>query len=513
MTDKTRFTRAQATGDLQSFVTEYNANLDKLEDVVDDSLSLSGKLPNSLTAPLDMNGQRILNVPDAATAGEPVTKRQLDAVINNQLTLDSVESMTFDTASTDVGAVGRMVWNDADGTVNLGLKGGNVTLQMGQETLARVVNKSGSDFLMANYQVVRIDGAQGQRVKVGLAQANSAANASGTLGLVTETIANNAEGFVTLFGLVRDLNTTGSLQSETWADGDTLYLSQGTAGRITKTKPASGVVCKVGYVVHAHATQGSIFVHVENFAGLQETLVSATNIKTVNGNSLLGSGNLSIATGTTTNAVTFNNAGSGAASGTTFDGSAARTISHNTIGAAPLASPTFTGAPAGPTAAVGTNTTQLATTAFVNAEIANDAVVLTGNQTVAGNKTFSGTTALAAGSTIDSIVIGYRDVPVTIGNGNRTFALADAGKAFGKDDATAYTYTIPANASVAFPIGTVITVFNNNATNNITVAITTDTLRLAGTTTTGSRTVAPFSLCTLFKVNATTWFASGAGVT
>lgn len=141
------------------------------------------------------------------------------------------------------------------------------------------------------------------------------------------------------------------------------------------------------------------------------------------------------------------------------------------------------------------------------------AVGTSGNETITGNKTFSGTTALAATSTINGAVIGFRDVPVTISNANTTFALADAGKAFGKDNTTAYTYTIPANGTVAFPIGTVITVFNNNATSNITVAITTDTLRLAGTTTTGSRTIAPFALCTLFKVSSTVWMASGAGVT
>ena len=184
-----------------------------------------------------------------------------------------------------------------------------------------------------------------------------------------------------------------------------------------------------------------------------------------------------------------------------------------------LASPAFTGTPSLPTGttgvtqAQGTNTTALATTAFVQAEIVADAVLLSTNQTVAGNKTFSGTTALASGSTIDGFVIGYRDVPVLISNAARTFALADAGEAFGKDNATAYTYTIPANGTVAFPIGTVITVFNNNATSNITIAITTDTLRLAGTTTTGSRTVPPFALCTLFKVASTVWMASGAGVT
>lgn len=148
-----------------------------------------------------------------------------------------------------------------------------------------------------------------------------------------------------------------------------------------------------------------------------------------------------------------------------------------------------------------------------NAGTVTNGVYTTGNQTIAGDKTFSGTTALASTSTIGGAVIGYRDVPVTISNANTTFALADAGKAFGKDNTTAYTYTIPANGTVAFPVGTVITVFNNNATSNITVAITTDTLRLAGTTTTGSRTVAPFSLCTLFKVSSTVWMASGAGVT
>ena len=130
-----------------------------------------------------------------------------------------------------------------------------------------------------------------------------------------------------------------------------------------------------------------------------------------------------------------------------------------------------------------------------------------------GNLSVTGNATIGSGSTVGGIVIGYRDVPVTISNAATTFALADAGKAFGKDNATAYTYTIPANGTVAFPIGTVITVFNNNATSNITVAITTDTLRLAGTTTTGSRTIAPFALCTLFKVSSTVWMASGAGVT
>ena len=86
---------------------------------------------------------------------------------------------------------GTMSWNDQDGTANLILKGGNVTLQIGQEQVTRVVNKTGSSLLEANYQAVRISGAQGNRLKVALAQANNDANSAETLGIVTETILNN----------------------------------------------------------------------------------------------------------------------------------------------------------------------------------------------------------------------------------------------------------------------------------------------------------------------------------
>ena len=270
MTDKATFTRASATGNLQSLITNYNANLDVLEGALDDSLSLSGKLPNSLTAPLDMNSQRIINLADAQEDSDAITKRQLDAAVLDNISLNNVNSLTFDNTPTDVGGVGRLIWNDTDGTLDLGLKGGNVILQLGQELFTRVLNKTGLDFLESNYSVVRVDGAQGQRVKAVLAQADSVANAEGTLGLITETILNNKEGFVTTTGLVRNINTTGSLQGESWADGDILYLSQTTAGGLTKTKPMSGVICKIGIVEHAHSTQGKIFVHVENFSGLQQ---------------------------------------------------------------------------------------------------------------------------------------------------------------------------------------------------------------------------------------------------
>ncbi len=182
---------------------------------------------------------------------------------NNSVVTDYIDFQKF--ASAPVPAVGRMRWNDQDGTVDVGLKGGNVTLQIGQEQLIYAVNKTGADLLEANYQCVRISGAQGQRPKVALAQANNDANSGDTIGLVTETIANNLEGFVTTSGIVRNIDTTGTLQSETWADGDVLYLSGTTAGRVTNIKPSAPThTVIVGFVIHAHSTQGKIFVKVDN---------------------------------------------------------------------------------------------------------------------------------------------------------------------------------------------------------------------------------------------------------
>jgi hypothetical protein len=80
-------------------------------------------------------------------------------------------------------------------------------------------------------------------------------------------------------------------------------------------------------------------------------------------------------------------------------------------------------------------------------------------------------------------------------------------------DTTARIFTIPANSSVAFPIGTWVTFVNQNAGGVITIAITTDTMRLAGAGTTGSRTLAANGIATALKITSTEWIISGTGLT
>jgi len=182
--------------------------------------------------------------------------------------------VTLDTTPTGTAAVATTRWNDTIGSTETTLKGGSVVLKNGVDLVARVVNKvtPNTTLTKAAYQAVRISGAQGQRLAVAYAQANNDNNSADTIGIVCETIATNQEGFILTVGQLEEINTTGSLQGETWADGDVLYLSPTTAGRLTNIKPtgATGHIVVMGYVEYAHAIHGKIYVKIMNGWELDE---------------------------------------------------------------------------------------------------------------------------------------------------------------------------------------------------------------------------------------------------
>jgi len=171
--------------------------------------------------------------------------------------ISTVDYIDMDTAATPTGAVARIRWNDTDGVPEVGLKGGNVTLQIGSELVQRVTNATGVD--LSEGKVVYVTGATGNKVTVGLAQATSDSLSATIIGVTTEPIGHNQQGFVTTEGLVRDIDTSA------FAEGDVLWLSPTTAGEITATKPtAPNHLVMVGYCVRSSATVGSIFVKVQN---------------------------------------------------------------------------------------------------------------------------------------------------------------------------------------------------------------------------------------------------------
>jgi hypothetical protein len=111
--------------------------------------------------------------------------------------------------------------------------------------------------------------------------------------------------------------------------------------------------------------------------------------------------------------------------------------------------------------------------------------------------------------------VGFKNIPQNSQSTAYTTVLADAGKHLlhPSADTTARTFTIDSNANVAYPIGTAITFVNQNAAGTLTIAITSDTMRLAGAGTTGSRTLAANGVATAIKIVATEWIISGTGLT
>jgi hypothetical protein len=125
------------------------------------------------------------------------------------------------------------------------------------------------------------------------------------------------------------------------------------------------------------------------------------------------------------------------------------------------------------------------------------------------------TAGVLSSCTVDGTdAVGFRNTPVNSQSAAYTAVLADAGKTIfhPASDNNARTFTIPANSSVAYAVGTVLT-FVNLAEADVTIAITDDTLYLAGPGTTGSRTLAEYGIASAVKLASTTWLISGNGLT
>ena len=133
-------------------------------------------------------------------------------------------------------------------------------------------------------------------------------------------------------------------------------------------------------------------------------------------------------------------------------------------------------------------------------------------QTTAFNEI--GLSASLQGSGLSTGSVGFRIIPQNSQSANYVLEAADSGKHIfhPSTDTTNRTFTIPANSSVPWPIGTSLTFINQNNAGTITISITSDVMRLAGTGTTGDRILAANGIATAIKVTATEWIISGTGL-
>ena len=134
--------------------------------------------------------------------------------------------------------------------------------------------------------------------------------------------------------------------------------------------------------------------------------------------------------------------------------------------------------------------------------------------TASNSITLAGTDSTTMTFPPASASVGYLNVPINSQSAAYTTVLADSGKAIlhPSTDANARTFTIDSNANVAYDVGTVLT-FINMTSQVVTIAITSDTMYLAGLGTTGSRSLAQYGVATAIKLTSTTWIINGSGLT
>jgi hypothetical protein len=211
--------------------------------------------------PTTLDGKTLTNV-DVNSGSIDNTTIGATTPVAGSFTNLAAERIDVDTtppAQTD--AEGRMYWNSEDNakTLNIGMAGGAVVQQVGEEIYYRVKASAA----ISNGQTVMFTGAVGASGGLLAAPATglTATNADYYMGVATEDIALNGWGYITQFGVVRGINTTGG--AEAWVDGQTLYYNPAVPGGLTKTIPvAPAAKIEVASVIHA-ASNGSLFVRAE----------------------------------------------------------------------------------------------------------------------------------------------------------------------------------------------------------------------------------------------------------
>jgi hypothetical protein len=372
-------------------------------------------------------------------------------------------------------------------------------------------------------------------------RATSGAGGGGGSGTVTTVSVASANG---LAGTVANPTTSPSITLSTTVTGvlkgDGTTVSAAVANTDYLTPPAGTALQKAGSggaLVNAAAgtdyqapisltttgTSGAAtfaanVLNIPNYAAGAGT-GTVTTASVVSANGFGGS----VATATTTPAITITTSVSGllkgngtaisaATVGTDYQAPISLTTTGST-GAATLISnvlniPNYSVAGTVTSLATGTGLTGGPITGSGTISIDSTVVTLTGTQTLT-NKTV---TALASASTVQdsagtSYAFGYRTMPQSA-NTSGTLVLSDSAKHY----YITGSITVPLNSSVAFDIGTVITIVSNNTALSI-IPASGVTLQLANSASAGTRSLASNGIATMIKVAVNTWYISGTGVT
>lgn len=274
---------------------------------------------------------------------------------------------------------------------------------------------------------------------------------------------------------------------------DALFAAAGTGTSVGLNVGAGKTAVIAGTLTLNGTVNGSAAVGVAN-GGTGATTLTANNVLLGNGTSAP----LFVAPGSNGNVLTSN--------GTTW---------ASTTPAAPAAG-NLTGAvtSVGLATSLGSFTSANLSAALTD-ETGTGAAVFATSPTLVTPLLGTPTSGTLSSCTVDGTdAVGFRNIPQNSQSAAYTLVLADSGKHIFHPvgDNNARTFTIPANSSVAFPIGTAIT-FINMAVAVVSIAITTDTLTLSSAGTAGTRSLARYGSATCIKITSTSWLISGSGLT
>lgn len=200
--------------------------------------------------------------------------------------LNSILSEQFADGTAVTAAAGKQWYNGTTGSWNLGMGGGNITQQVGEEFFR--YGKASSAISDTNLQLVYKTGVVGASGVITFAPTIAGiTDPDQILGIATESIALNGFGRITTMGIVHGINTTGSVYGETWADNDDIWYNPVTGG-LTKTKPvAPNIKLQIGTVINAGSGgSGSFNVKLGSSSSLGNT-DSNVQFTTLSGGQLL----------------------------------------------------------------------------------------------------------------------------------------------------------------------------------------------------------------------------------
>lgn len=229
----------------------------------------------------------------SGTAWQKIDNTDLVQSVNGQTGVVVLSYSDVGAASSAQGALADTAIQSitsADGSIVVVDNGTSIDLAVSEASpastlLTPVRNTTGATLTKGT--VVYISGATGQIATVSKALATSDTTSAQTLGMITSDLPNNTNGYVTVFGLITDIDTSA------YSDGAQLYLSGTVAGAVTSTKPSAPThLVYVAVVEYAHAVHGKLLVKVQNGYELDElhdvSITSPATYQTITYNSATG---------------------------------------------------------------------------------------------------------------------------------------------------------------------------------------------------------------------------------